>query len=211
MDLPKTLDELHHAYVGASELGTLVDALEKRGVPRRACPDVYIYECQEFRIDDARDLRLRASTNPLVLSRRIFIVQCASIAAEAQNALLKTLEEPRGNAVFFFLTPSPERLLPTFRSRVQMLAGAAEAPSLISIPDFLKAAPEKRITMLEVFTKKKEGEERDMQSITAFLDALERGLSSRRYGLAAVYRAKRYINDKGALVKPLLEQVALLV
>lgn len=65
--------------------------------------------------------------------------------------------------------------------------------------------------MLEVFTKKKEGEDRDMQGMLAFLDALERSLdSSRPHGLQAVYRAKRYIADKGALVKPLLEQVALL-
>ena len=213
MNLPKTLDALHHAYVVSMDLSSLIDTLEKRGVPRKACPDVYIYECQEFRIDNARELRERAYMNPLVLARRIFIVSCAGIAVEAQNALLKTIEEPRGNAVFFFLMPSPERLLPTFRSRVQIIPDSNErlTKSLISITDFLKASPEKRITMLEVFTKKKDGEERDMNNISTFLDALERALATKRDGLAAVYRAKRYMNDKGALIKPLLEQVALLV
>ncbi len=210
MDLPKTLELLHHAYVASADVESLIDALEKCGVPRIGCPDIYIYECQEFRIDNARELRERAYMNPLVLSRRIFIVSCAGIAVEAQNALLKTLEEPRGNAVFFFLMPSPERLLPTFRSRVQILSREAVNTSLISIPDFLKASSDKRITMLEVFTKKKDGEERDMAGITAFLDALERALTSEHDGLHAVYRAKRYMNDKGALIKPLLEQVALL-
>ncbi|MBI4068044.1 hypothetical protein HY413_01380 [Candidatus Kaiserbacteria bacterium] len=210
MDLPKTLESLHHAYVCSADVGSLVDALEKRGVPRMACPDVYIYECQEFRIDNARELRERAYMNPLVLSRRIFIVSCAGIAVEAQNALLKTLEEPRGDAVFFFLLPSPERLLPTFRSRVQILAHDSVSESTISISEFLKASPDKRITMLEVFTKKKDGEERDFAGITAFLDALERALTSEHDGLHAVYRAKRYMHDKGALIKPLLEQVALL-
>lgn len=214
MDLPKSLATLHHAYVASCGVDELCDALEERGVPRRGCPDVYIYECQEFRIDNARELRGRASMNPLVLSRRIFVVACAGIAQEAQNALLKTLEEPRGNAIFFFLLPSPERLLPTFRSRMQMLhtEHIGHRMSNINTEKFLKAKPAERLTMLEPFTKKKEDEERDMQSLLAFLDALERAMAGGHPdGLKALYRAKRYIADKGALVKPLLEQVALLV
>lgn len=224
MNLPKTLEELHHAYVASADVATLVAALAERGVPRTGCPDVYIYECQQFGIDDARSLRERASMNPITLSRRIFIVACASVNAEAQNALLKTLEEPRGNAVFFFLLPSPERLLPTFRSRTQQLhvghpisckspsAHEQFTKSLIPVDTFLRAKPAERITLLEVFTKKKEDEERDMQGIHALLDELERTLPRERVeGLRAVYRAKRYMADKGALVKPLLEQIALLL
>jgi len=219
MNLPKSLDTLHHAYVASCGTDELRTALEKRGVPRLGCPDVYIYECQEFRIDNARELRERASMNPLVLSRRIFIIRCASIAVEAQNALLKTLEEPRGNAVFFFLLPSPERLLPTFRSRTQSISISGFTKSrqvIVDVEKFLKAKPAERITMLEPFTKKKEDEERDMQGIITLLDALERelgdaGLTKSHVGLRAVYLAKRYITDKGALVKPLLEHVALSV
>ncbi|MBI2048308.1 MAG: hypothetical protein HYT30_00050 [Parcubacteria group bacterium] len=216
MDLPKSLSELHHVYAISCELDPLKDALEKCRVPRIGCPDVYIYECQEFRIDDARALRERAIMRPVELERRIFIISCAAISSEAQNALLKTIEEPRGNAVFFFLTPSPARLLPTFRSRVQLIANAPSStnaghPSIIDIPAFLAAAPAKRITMLEVFTKKKDGEERDLQSIGMFLDALERALAARKAGLHSVYLAKKYLHDKGGSMKHLLEQVALLI
>lgn len=211
MELPKSLNAFHHAYVATCGVSELCDALEERGVPRAGSPDVYIYECQEFRIDDARALRERAAQQPLTLPRRVFIISCANIAAEAQNALLKTLEEPRGNAVFFFLLPSPARLLPTFRSRIELLVHERRAESAISVQDFLNAPSAKRIAMLEVFTKKKDDEVRDMQGVHAFLDALERALGSKRTGLIAVYRAKRYIADKGALVKPLLEQLALLV
>ena len=132
---------------------------------------------------------------------------------EAQNALLKTIEEPRGNAVFFFLLPAPERLLPTFLSRAQILQSKKERHpmSLISVRDFLKSAPSERIALLEPFTKKLEkDEERDMAGIAIFLDELERALCAQPAGLHAVYRAKKYITDRGAMVKPLLEQVALL-
>src|SRR5262249_23995919 len=38
---------------------------------------------------------------------------------EGANALLKVLEEPPGETVFFLLTQTPEVLLPTIRSRCQ--------------------------------------------------------------------------------------------
>ena len=228
--MPKTLDELHHAYVCTFSVHALCDELEKRGVPRVGCPDVYIYECQEFRIDDARALRERALMRPIELSRRVFIVNAASISSEAQNALLKTIEEPRGNAVFFFLIPSPARLLPTFRSRTQQIGHptsnigrrmsnvsnvvaqhSASGGREISVPDFLKAPISKRISMLEVYTKKKDDEERDLTGVITFLDALECALSAKKEGLRAVYSAKRFITDKGASIKHLLEHVALLV
>ncbi len=84
--------------------------------------------------------------------------------------------------------------------------------SHIDVMQFLKALPAERISMLEIFTKKKkDDEERDIRSVIAFLEDMERGIGARNpKGLRAVYRAKRYIADKGALVKPLLEQVALL-
>ena len=40
---------------------------------------------------------------------------------EAQNALLKTLEEPPPASVFVLITSRPDVLLPTVRSRCQRL------------------------------------------------------------------------------------------
>jgi DNA polymerase-3 subunit delta' len=53
-----------------------------------------------------------------VSGRRVFIVREAErLNEEAQNALLKTLEEPPAGAVLILVTSSSERLLPTIRSR----------------------------------------------------------------------------------------------
>lgn len=55
---------------------------------------------------------------PTLGARRVFVIRDAErMNEEAQNALLKTLEEPPGNACLVLVTRSAERLLPTIRSR----------------------------------------------------------------------------------------------
>jgi hypothetical protein len=51
---------------------------------------------------------------------KVFIVeQAESMNAAAQNAMLKTLEEPAGRTLIILLTDQPNSLLPTIRSRCQ--------------------------------------------------------------------------------------------
>ena len=62
---------------------------------------------------------------PMVGPYRIFIVdEAEKMNEEAQNALLKTLEEPPSYAVILLLTTNANELLPTIRSR------AVELPML---------------------------------------------------------------------------------
>lgn len=49
------------------------------------------------------------------------ILNAERLTAEAGNALLKTLEEPMGNKIFFIITEYPDMLLPTVYSRAQHL------------------------------------------------------------------------------------------
>ncbi|MFQ5806275.1 MAG: DNA polymerase III subunit delta' [Phycisphaerae bacterium] len=61
-----------------------------------------------------------ASTTPNLGRRRVFLIRDAERMNEgAQNALLKTIEEPPGSACLILVTSSAERLLPTIRSRCQ--------------------------------------------------------------------------------------------
>ena len=52
-----------------------------------------------------------------------------ALISEAQNALLKTLEEPPPASVFVLVTSRPDVLLPTVRSRCQRLRFGPLAPS----------------------------------------------------------------------------------
>ncbi len=63
-----------------------------------------------------------AALKPAQGRRRVFLVRDAErMNEEAQNALLKTLEEPPGTACLVLVTSSAARLLPTVRSRCQII------------------------------------------------------------------------------------------
>ena len=69
-----------------------------------------------------RDLERHANFNPYEASARFFIVDDAhKMNDAASNALLKTLEEPPPTSHIFLITSRPDSLLPTIRSRCQML------------------------------------------------------------------------------------------
>ncbi|MBE3563847.1 MAG: AAA family ATPase [Hydrogenibacillus schlegelii] len=70
-------------------------------------------------IDDVRAWIEWVHRAPLAGARRVVVVEQAErLTREAQNALLKVLEEPPTTAHFVLLTARPGRLLPTVRSRL---------------------------------------------------------------------------------------------
>ncbi len=50
------------------------------------------------------------------------IVDADCMGEEAQNAFLKTLEEPTAHTLLFLMTTQPRKLLPTIRSRCQLIS-----------------------------------------------------------------------------------------
>jgi DNA polymerase-3 subunit delta' len=58
--------------------------------------------------------------------------QAERLTAEAQNALLKTLEEPRGRATLVLVTSNLDALLPTIRSRCQRLLFAPLGDDMVA-------------------------------------------------------------------------------
>lgn len=194
----------------ASSIEPLIERLREEGIDVRGSGDSYVRNYTSFGADEARELRDRAQTRGLS-ERRVFIVAAPSMTVEAQNALLKVVEEPPAEALFFLIVPAPALLLPTLRSRTQTLAIAPAGGSAVDVQKFLAASAASRLEMLKPLLEKNDDDKRDLSAILIFLSSLERRLQKRPQALEAVYRARKYAGDKGALVKPLLEQVALLV
>jgi DNA polymerase-3 subunit gamma/tau len=68
-------------------------------------------------VDDARELTQGANISAVSRYRVFIIDECHMLSTSAQNALLKTLEEPPKHVVFILATTDPQKVLPTIRSR----------------------------------------------------------------------------------------------
>ncbi len=90
-------------------------------IARGVHPDVLIVEPGDsgsIKIEQIRDVNDRVGYRPFEGRRRAVIVDEAdALVPQAQNALLKTLEEPPPSSVFILVTARPDALLPTVRSR----------------------------------------------------------------------------------------------
>ncbi len=74
----------------------------------------------EIKIDQIRQAQESLSLKPSEGSKKFLIVDGAeTLNSTAQNAFLKTLEEPPGDALIMLITALPQSLLPTIRSRCQ--------------------------------------------------------------------------------------------
>jgi DNA polymerase-3 subunit delta' len=75
-----------------------------------------------IRVDEARQVPRFLSLTAAEGGWRIVVIeQIEAMNAEAQNALLKTLEEPPPRALLLLTSSAPDRLLPTIRSRCRRI------------------------------------------------------------------------------------------
>jgi DNA polymerase-3 subunit delta' len=91
-------------------------------------PDLLIVEPRrtatrlDIRIEQVRELVRQVVGRPFEARARVFVIDDAhAMTEQAQNALLKGLEEPPATSHLLLVTASPQALLPTIRSRCQVL------------------------------------------------------------------------------------------
>lgn len=197
----------HHASVLIGTYDACVDGIPSE---RRTGVDVSSYILEQFTIDDARRLKLHAASKPVEAAVRTFILSCDRFTNEAQNALLKLLEDPPSTARFYIIIPRLSILIPTLRSRVQVLSTAPTVDTSNSdqVAQFLAADAASRLAQIGVLHKKK-----DTAALRALIEGVEEAvvLSTTKNSeqLRAVMTASRFRDIRGASHKMLLEHVAL--
>jgi DNA polymerase III subunit delta' len=88
----------------------------ERGVAGRS--DFTNTPSRDIRIEQVRQLQERLSFRALEAPHKVVLfVTAHAMNAPAQNALLKTLEEPPRDTVLILISSAPDKLLPTIRSR----------------------------------------------------------------------------------------------
>jgi hypothetical protein len=204
----------------SDDIPRVLSLLKEKGIDAEANPDLSIRTYSTFGIDDAQELSVRSFSRANG-NERVFIIACSVITTEAQNALLKTLEEPRADALFFFLVPTPYTLLRTILSRVQIVVlpikEKTNTASIVDIQRFLSTTPSARIELLKPLLEKTDDDVYNTPLILGFFSHLEEyiatiaDVSVRATLLKPLYNARQYATDRGALIKTLLESLALLL
>jgi DNA polymerase III subunit delta' len=110
-------------------------------------------EKTDISVDQVRRVILdKINLGPHEAPQRVVIVRNADeLNDSAANALLKTLEEPPAHTRFILLTSKPGELLPTIRSRTQLIRFAALTDELvekIAVNNGVDAAIAKRVAPL---------------------------------------------------------------
>lgn len=89
-------------------------------------PDIHIIEKEQIKIEIIRNIISQTESTPFLGRYKVFIIDGADLLSQskqvaAANALLKTLEEPSGNTLFLLITNNLEIMLPTIKSRSNII------------------------------------------------------------------------------------------
>ena len=120
-------------------------------------------------VDDIRDLRDKIRYMPTVSHYKIYIIdEVHMLSTAAFNALLKTLEEPPGHAIFIFATTEPHKIPATILSRCQRydfkrlsIKEITDALKTLTLAEEQKIAPQ----IISLIARAADGSLRDAQSI----------------------------------------------
>ncbi len=125
------LEKFSHAYLfcGQEKLGKKTVAIEFakliNGAELQAQKGDLILiepEGKEIKIAQIRELIRKLSLKPYLAPFKTAIIDQAHLMTkDSQNSFLKTLEEPKGRTLLILITETPERLLPTIRSRCEII------------------------------------------------------------------------------------------
>ena len=223
MPFSLNIKHLHHAYLVEGErdvvMPEILDYLYAEKLTTSNSPDLHIVEFDSLGIDDAHALRKEQIMRAVAGNKKFFIVAFNVMTNEAQNALLKTLEEPTEDTHFILITRTKETLIPTVRSRVQLVGEKRLLKGSKIGEEFLDADIPERLLRVEKFTKVKADDKSEAKDAARdFLSHLESALyarlaSDKSYAdsIKDVITAKRYLFDRGPSVKILLEHLALTI
>lgn len=214
------LANLHHAVVitgnRAANLVLVKKYLHEQEVVIDGNPDLFIFETDGLGIDLVRDEIVPSVASGKVSLARFVILSFDRGMAEAQNGLLKSIEEPQAGTYFFILVPGADVLLPTILSRSQITDGNhAIGETRLDVVKFLKSNTVVRFATVEEWTKnKKEEDNLSKTEVMNFLDQVEKYLwdaKNRDEQLFTDIRHMRtYANIRGASHRVILDFIAMI-
>lgn len=185
-------------------------------------PDFWQWESETLGIDESRELKEKHTRKAISGKEKIFIIKASSVTNEAQNALLKVLEDPLPHNYFFFILPSEDLILKTLLSRFMVLKDTSFVSSgkykslSFDINKFLSSGNNDRLKILSEIINDK-----DKVKALNFLAELETILDKKidiknmneDYVLIfdSIIKSRNYLKGRSASVKIILENLSLII
>ncbi len=210
--------EIYHAniFIGEADLELPKILNDHLGFLVERNPDYNIIEADAFGINEARDLEEWAIRKPIAGDKKVLYVETNSITFEAQNALLKVLEEPLEGTYFFIKLPNLGNVLPTLLSRVRIFDlheahNNKKNKEELAAHQFINNNIDTRLSQIKSLSKKE-----DKFSIKNFLGLLEKEYYRSQYrdypknahNMKHILIAKKMSSIRGGSSKMVLEWLA---
>ena len=212
----------HHAFVieaEAEEGITAVQAWIEKDLGLKTGghnPDIVVLRYGLFSVADARKVTELAAGGAFVGDHKVIVIAASRAYHEAQNALLKVFEEPPEGVFLFLILPTLGGLLPTLRSRVQILGQHTENAIPEIAEEFLKAGKEKRSALIKRLTNGKDEEKkRELRDeAIALVNGIEiacanQSVTKHAALLSDIATLRTHLYDRSAPVKMILEHLSL--
>jgi DNA polymerase III delta prime subunit len=225
--------DLYHSYVIEGEPNTtaieLLNFLEVRGVIEHQSPDVLYQIYESFTMDDSSQIKEWHSQLGIGKNKRVCIIATKFINHEAEQTLLKIIEEPAENTHFFIVVPDSSALLGTILSRVHIIRTEISNKSDVTdlkkiVSEFIKSNLGERIKKVAVIIDENKDKENSGQLryyATSFVNELEsiyyqkftkdKNNAELKFTLNELQKSREYLSTPGASVKMILEHLALVI
>ena len=198
---------LHHAYLLVG--GGFADVDETLKNQGTIAPEIRKTVCDTLNIDLARDIAESSGRKSFSGGKKFFLISANIITEEAQNSMLKIFEEPAPDTHFFVFLPQ-DTLLPTLRSRMQVIK--LSSYQVESQENILKKPLAERLALVKEITDGISDEEKTKQDAIILLNRIEdeiyqNSVEKAANNLALCQKTRAALYDRGAPVKMILENL----
>jgi hypothetical protein len=218
--------DLYHSYVVEGNPDHVIALLETFLKKRDSALDIICQTYDSFTIGDTGEIKNWHSMRNVTSGKRICIIGAKFINREAEQSLLKIIEEPKKNTHFFLVVPNASLLLDTIHSRTHLvkIAGIENSSLERYAETFIKASAKARLQMVEEFIKEHKTAETSGRlrfEATELITIIERQMYARfvkdrkdkgiQFILEELDKGRDCLSTPGASVKMILEHIALML
>lgn len=223
-------ENLYHSYViegNPEEVAYLLRVyLEERGDINKNSPDVMLNLYDAFNIEDGHNIKEWHKNRGIDGKKKICIIGAKFINREAEQSLLKIIEEPTIDTHFFIVVPDSSLLLGTILSRVHLIKNLKSDNNFEDkiAGEFHKMNSKDRIEKVADIIKKFKDNENSgglRYYAISLVNGIERIIYEKwkndlnndelKFILVELKNCRSYLSTPGAAVKMILEHIALVI